>query len=55
MGKASNSNLIKVLALFAIIASYAIPQPHSIVNAANGQINGGLNSTSKDYYESGKK
>lgn len=55
MGKASNSNLIKVLALFTIIASYAIPQPHSIVNAANGQINGGLNSTSKDYYESGKK
>lgn len=55
MGKASNSNLIKVLALFAIIASYAIPQPHSIVNAANNQINGGLNSTSKDYYESGKK
>lgn len=55
MGKASNSNLIKVLALFAIIASYAIPQPYSIVNAANGQINGGLNSTSKDYYESGKK
>lgn len=55
MGKAGNSRITKVLALFAIITSYVVTQPHSIVNAANNQINGGLNSTSKDYYESGKK
>lgn len=55
MGKAGNSRITKVLALFAIITSYVVTQPHSIVNAANNQINGGLNTTSKDYYESGKK
>ena len=54
MGKASN-NIIKLIALFAIITSYGLTESHSIASAANNQIKGGLNAAHKDYYESGKK
>lgn len=58
MGKANSSRIIKVLALLAIISSYIIEEPYGIkANASeiDSVINGGLNTTYKDYYESGKK
>lgn len=65
MGKA-NSRIIKVLAFLALISSYTMEIPYGIkvnasqidnnvVDTSSNQINGGLNTTYKDYYESGKK
>ena len=58
MGKASR--IVKVLALFALIALYSADKPYNIkaeaANTENSMINGGLNSSfDDDYYTSGKK